>query len=151
MVKKTKNIQYYEATGRRREAVARVRLYIAGKDKMITLYGNKVKQGEMLVNKQPIHVVFPMMYEKATYLKPLKLTSSEDRFVISIITHGGGRTGQLEAIVHGLSRALEKVDTETNRPILKKELLLRRDPRTRERRMVGTGGKARRAKQSPKR
>jgi len=63
---------------------------------------------------------------------------------------GGGSTGQLEAIRHGLSRALVKVD-ETNKSKLREYGLLTRDPRTRQRRHVGMGGKARRKKQSPKR
>ncbi len=64
---------------------------------------------------------------------------------------GGGSKGQLGATVHGIARALSKLDTETLRPPLKKAGLLTRDPRKRERRKVGMGGKARRKRQSPKR
>ncbi|OGK11875.1 30S ribosomal protein S9 [Candidatus Roizmanbacteria bacterium RIFCSPLOWO2_01_FULL_37_12] len=151
MVKKTKDLKYYEAIGRRKEAVARVRLYIVGKDKSISFDGKKVKAGEILVNKKPIDNEFPSPAEKKVYLAPLKLTQNENRFAIVILTKGGGRSGQLDAVVHGLSRAIEKVDKEAYRPILKKQGLFTRDARTRERRKVGTGGKARRAKQSPKR
>ena len=81
---------------------------------------------------------------------PLKATSSVDRFAISIKVSGGGKKGQLGAIVHGISRALVLVD-EANKKILRSLGLITRDPRVKERRKVGTGGKARREKQSPKR
>jgi len=66
------------------------------------------------------------------------------------LTRGGGREGQLGAIVHGLSRGLILADPQL-KPILRQYHLLTRDPRMKERRKVGTGGKARRKKQSPKR
>lgn len=151
MVKKTKDVRYFEGVGRRKEATARVRLYITGKDKTVTVGTLKVKIGEIYLNKQPIDKVFPYMSQKTAYLNPLKLTDSEERFAVIIVSSGGGQNGQLDAIVQGMARALEKVDHDTYRPILKKDGLLSRDPRVRERRKVGTGGKARRAKQSPKR
>lgn len=151
MVKKTKNILYYEAVGRRREAVARVRLYIVGKDNVVTIDGLKVKKGEIVVNKKPITQVFSSAQEKIQYLNPFKITQSEERFAVSALVRGGGKNGQLGALIHAISRALEKTDKETLRPILKKAKLLTRDSRIRERRKVGTGGKARRVKQSPKR
>jgi len=64
---------------------------------------------------------------------------------------GGGNSGQLDAMIQGIARALSAIDTGKFRPILKTSGLLTRDARIRQRRMVGTGGKARRAKQSPKR
>lgn len=148
---KNKNIQYFEAVGRRKEAVARVRLYLATKDKAVSLDELKIKRGDIYLNRKPIGILFPAENEKAFYTLPLKLTDSEGKFAISIITDGGGKKGQLDAIVHGISRALEKVDRESYRPTLKKAGLLTRDSRVRERRKVGTGGKARRQKQSPKR
>lgn len=151
MVKKTKNILYYEGVGRRKTSVALVRLYIPGKDKTVVVGETKIKEGEMWVNKKKIEETFPALYQKIQYLKPLKLVKAESRFCVSITVSGGGLTGQLDAISHGLARALEKTDKETMRPLLKKEMLLKRDPRARQRRKVGTGGKARRAKQSPKR
>jgi len=150
MVKKTKNIEYYEAVGRRKTSVARVRLYLVGKDKMADVNGQKIKAGEIYVNKRPIEKIFLEKYKRDFIVFPLKTTSSEDRFAISIVVKGGGKNGQLEAVVHGISRALILADQE-NKPKLKKMKLLTRDPRKRERRKVGTGGKARRAKQSPKR
>jgi len=151
MAKKSKDIQYYEAVGRRKEAVARVRLYLVGKDKTATINGVKVKQGEILVNKKPFSEVFSLPSQKIRCLTPLKITKSDDRFAVSILTRGGGTNGQIDALVLGLARAIEKANREEYRPILKKEGLLARDARIRERRKVGTGGKARRAKQSPKR
>ena len=151
MAKKEKNVQYFEATGRRRESVARVRLYLTAKEKSVTVNSKKINKGQIYLNGEPIETVFSHDYEKQQFLKPLLLTGSDDRFAISVITKGGGKLGQLEAIRHGIARALCVVDNDTYRPLLKKEGLLTRDPRTRQRRMVGTGGKARRAKQSPKR
>lgn len=151
MVKKTKDLKYYEAIGRRKEAVARTRLFILGKDKAITIDGLKIKAGEILVNKKPIASIYPILAEKNRYELPLKLTQNEDRFAVSILVKGGGRAGQLDAITLGLARAIEKVDKQSYRPSLKKFGLLTRDARIRERRKVGTGGKARREKQSPKR
>ncbi len=151
MAKKTSTIKYYEAVGRRKEAVARVRLYLTEKTGEVAVTGQKLKKGEIVVNKKPIANIFSLPFEKIQYLKPLKLTESENRFAISVVIRGGGHHGQLEALVHGLSRALEKVDTTAYRLLLKKEGLLTRDARVRERRKVGRGGKARKAKQSPKR
>jgi small subunit ribosomal protein S9 len=151
MVKKTKSLHYYEAVGRRKEAVARARLYLVGKDKTALIGTTKVKQGEILVNKMPIEKMFPSIYQKSQYLAPFKLTQTEERFAISVLIRGGGKNGQLEAMIHAFARAIEKSDKEALRPLLKKAGLMRRDPRTRERRKVGTGGKARRVKQSPKR
>lgn len=152
MAKKSSNISYFESIGKRKEAVARVRLYlIKGKDKTVIINGTQIKQGEILVNKKPIGMVFPASTQKILYLKPLKLVNAEARYAISAIIKGGGAGGQLSAFVHGLSRALEKTDKAVIRPILKRERLLTRDARVKERRKVGTGGKARRKKQSPKR
>lgn len=156
MVRKTKNLKYYEAIGRRKESVACVRLYIVGKDKIANVGnkdqpGIKIKAGEIYVNQKPIVNLFPADFEKNRYLTPLKLTNNEERFAVSILVAGGGRNGQLEAIIHGLARALVKVDPDAYRLVLKKHGLLTRDPRARQRRKVGTGGKSRRLKQSPKR
>ena len=157
MARKSKNLKYYEAVGRRKEAAARVRLYLVGSDKTASFKnpvssGNvKVKQGEILVNGKLIDKIFPHQSDQAKYLFPLKMTGNDDRFAISILVKGGGKNGQLEAIIHGLARAIIKVDSDQYRPSLKKAGLLTRNPRVRERRKVGTGGKARRLKQSPKR
>jgi len=151
MVKKTKNLKYYEGVGRRKTSVARVRLFLVGKEKELTVKSKKIKQGEIFVNEKPVDKFFPSLFFKAKYLQPLQLTNSEDRFAISVIVRGGGINGQLDAMILALSRALEKSDKETFRPLLKKAGLLTTDSRIRERRKTGRGGKARKAKQSPKR
>jgi len=157
MPRKSKNLKYYEAVGRRKESIARVRLHLVGADKTATIKKStgdgtlKIKQGEIYVDNRPIAQIFPAEYEKKRYMFPLVITNNVDRFAISILINGGGKNGQLEAIIHGLARAIEKIDKEEYRPLLKKHHLLSRDPRTKERRKVGTGGKARRQKQSPKR
>lgn len=151
MVKKTKNLKYYEGVGRRKTSVARVRLFLVGKEKELTVKSKKIKQGEIIVNGKPIDKFFPSLFFKAKYLQPLQLTNSEDRFAISVIVRGGGKNGQLDAMILALSKALEKSDKETLRPLLKKAGFLTTDSRIRERRKAGRGGKARKAKQSPKR
>jgi len=150
MPKKTKEIKYYQAVGRRKESVAIVRLYIVGKNESVNVDNLKIKKGEIFVNGKPIESIFNSLDEKMIYLRPLKLTENQDRFAISIKVSGGGRTSWLGAISLGMARALVLADPNV-KPILRQNGLLTRDPRTRERRKVGTGGKARREKQSPKR
>ncbi len=152
-IKVKKKLSYFGAIGKRKESVALVRLYLVNNKKEVTVDKKsdfKIKKGEIYVNRKKISEYFPLPSQKASYLLPLKVCDSEDRFAISIITKGGGKNGQLDAVVLGLARALEKVD-DSYRPILKKNGLLTRDSRIRERRKVGTGGRARRKKQSPKR
>jgi small subunit ribosomal protein S9 len=151
MPRKSKDIQYYEAVGRRKSAVARVRLYIPGKDKSATINGKKISEGQVFVNDQLIDKEIPRIVDRKKCLQPLELTNNLDRFAISIKINGGGPNGQVEAIAHGIARALTVVNPEEYKSVLRENSLLTRDPRTRERRKVGTGGKARRAKQSPKR
>ena len=79
------------------------------------------------------------------------MTETLKKMSASVVVAGSGKMGQLDAVVHGIARALALLDREAFRSILKSAGLLTRDARTRQRRMVGTGGKARRAKQSPKR
>ncbi len=151
MPKKSPNLIYFEAVGRRKSAVARVRLYLATKEKSVSIEGNKIKTGDILVNKKPMIEFFTLRTQQTRFFKPLDLSDSKDRFAISILVKGGGKRGQLDAIVHGLTRAIAKSDTEKFRPLFKKEGMFTRDARIRERRKVGKGGKARRQKQSPKR
>jgi len=151
MAKKRSDLKYYEAVGRRKEAVARVRLYlVTDKEGKVKIDDLVVKKGEIIINGKPYEKIYEKEDEKVRLLLPLRLTGQTDRFAISVLTKGGGKEGQLGAIVHGLARALVLVDQQF-RPILKENGLLTRDPRMRERRKVGTGGKARREKQSPKR
>ena len=134
---RTKKKNWIYAAGRRRSASARVRLF-KGK-------------GENMVNGQPIEKYFPGAVQKITWTKPFKVAEIMDKYFVTVKVVGGGKNGQLGAVVHGIARALDKANREKFRPALKREGLLTRDARVRERRKVGTGGKARRKKQSPKR
>lgn len=136
------------AVGKRREARARVRLY---EDvKKYPAGEEKIQKGDIFINKKKIGEYFSDKISQAVYNEPFRITNTAGKYVLSIVTSGGGKSGQLGAIVHGVSRALSKVDAK-NRAILKKAGFLTRDPRTRQRRKVGMGGKSRRKKQSPKR
>lgn len=136
--KKTLKNEYIHAVGRRREAVARIRLYPKG-------------SGEISVNGRPIAEYFPLLSQKAIYERPFVVTDILGQFSVTIKVAGGGKMGQLAAITHGISRALIKLDKEKFHAPLKKHKLLVRDSRIRQRRMIGMGGKSRRRKQSPKR
>lgn len=136
-VKKTNNKAYIYANGRRKEAVARVRLFTG--------------KGETLVNDKPIAAYFSTEIAKSYYEKPFRLTKSESKYFATIKVAGSGKKGQLDAVVHGLSAALNIANREEFRPILKKAGLLTRDARVRERRKYGRAQKARKGKQSPKR
>jgi len=131
--KKTKK-DYTYAVGRRKSASARVRLYLG--------------KGESTVNGIPVEKYFPGNISKSLFLKPLKVAEATDRYYVSVKVVGGGKNGQLEAVIHGIARALSKAGEEKYKLPLKKAGLLTRDSRIRER---DTGGKARRKKQSPKR
>ena len=73
------------------------------------------------------------------------------KYHLTIKVIGSGKQSQLEACIHGIARSLVKVNADKFRPALKKNGYLTRDPRKRQRRQAGKGGKARRQKQSPKR
>ncbi len=141
---------YVFAVGRRREAVARVRVYQDGKES-VTWGQEQVIRGNILVNELPIGKYFSSAAAKSAYEEPLRVTNTLGKFIITAKVQGGGKKGQLDALIHGVARALNEIDSEKYRPILKKRGFLTRDARTRERRKIGTGGKARRQKQSPKR
>ena len=151
MVEVDKNIKkgFIFAVGRRKDAVARIRLYETIKDTLIVA-GEKVKKGELFVNDKRIEDYFGGKVASSIYLEPLRITNNLEKYAITVKVVGGGQKGQLIAVVHGISRALSAIDIK-NRQILKKKGLLTRDPRVRQRRNVGMGGKSRRAKQSPKR
>lgn len=148
--KKKKKISFYQAVGRRKEASARVRLYpvVLGD---ITIGHFKIKKGEIFVNGKPVEEYFPGEVAKVAYIGPFRITNTIGRFTVSAKIEGSGKSGQLEAFIHGAARALEKVDREKFRPILKKRGFLTRDPRAKERRKAGYAQKARAKKQSPKR
>lgn len=144
------NKDYIFAVGRRKESVARVRLYETLPDGL--RWGRtEVKKGDIIVNQKPISAYFPGDIRRFQYTEPLRVANAQNKYTITISVSGGGQAGQLQAVVAGLANALAKADPKTFRPPLKAQGFLTRDARVRERRKVGTGGKARRAKQSPKR
>lgn len=124
------------AHGRRKEAVARVSLY----------KGN----GQNLVNGLPINEYFRNAVSEILWQKPFVLTKAQGKYFATIKVSGSGKSGQLAAVVHGLSRALVAADPNFRVP-LKKAGLLTRDSRVKERRKYGLAQKARKGKQSPKR
>lgn len=152
-IKKSKNTKkdYVIAVGRRKSAVARVRLYEHVKPDL--KFGNsEVKKGEIFVNEMLISEYFPSDVERKLYTEPMRLTNTHQKnYALTIRVTGGGKSGQLDAVVAAISNVLNKLDREEHRPILKKKGFLTRDARIRQRRNIGTGGKARRKKQSPKR
>ncbi len=125
----------YWGTGRRKKAVARVRL-VPG-------------DGKFLINKRPLEEYFGYETLKMVARSPLALTETEGKYDVLVNVRGGGFTGQAGAIRHGVARALIKAD-ETLRPALKKAGFLTRDPRMKERKKYGLKG-ARRAPQFSKR
>lgn len=149
--KKHQKTDYIFAVGRRKSAVARVRLHEKVKDGLV--WGDiTIKKGDILVNAKPIAEYFPSEVERHLYTEPLRITNAHQQgFALTIKVVGGGPAGQLDATIAGIARALNKLDPEKYRPVLKKNGMLTRDPRVRQRRKVGTGGKSRRQKQSPKR
>lgn len=128
---------YFQAVGRRKSAVARVRVF----------KGNT----QMTINGKPIAEYFRGPIFQKQYQKPFELTKLLGQYTATVKVEGGGMSAQLDALVHGLSRALQQIDKETVRPVLKKAGLLTRDARVRERRKYGLAHAARAKKQSPKR
>ena len=125
----------FNAVGRRKKAVARVRL-VPG-------------EGKIVVNKRDIDNYFGLETLKMTVRQPLVLTETGEKFDVVCRVAGGGVTGQAGAIRHGIARALLQSEDEV-RPVLKKAGLLTRDPRMKERKKYGLKG-ARRAPQFSKR
>ena len=123
------------ATGRRKEAVCRVRL----------LEGS----GRWEVNGRPIEDYFPSATHRMIINEPLKLTETQGRYDIFAKIEGGGVSGQAGALRHAISTALAHMDTDL-RPALKKAGFLTRDAREKERRKYGLK-KARKAPQYSKR
>ena len=128
--------RYYEAQGRRKTSVARIRIWTKGGK-------------EFLVNKKTLEKYFPMLFLQKTVLSPLEKMKCLDKFKISVIVKGGGISSQAEAIRHGISRALILFNPDF-RKRLKKAGFLSRDSRMRERKKFGLK-RARRAKQWKKR
>lgn len=118
-------ITEYIAVGRRKEAIARVRL-LCGK-------------GSILVNGRPFEEYFIRETDRIIAKQPLVLTNNTAKYDIVAKIRGGGPTGQAGALRHGISRALLSVDPEF-KDILRKQQFLTRDPRMKERKKYGQKG-----------
>ena len=126
---------FYHGTGRRKTAVARVRL----------LPG----EGEIVVNGRTMDQHFGNAVNETDVRMPFRVTGTDGRFNTMVKVEGGGVTGQAGAIRHGIARALLKID-ESNRLPLRQAGLLTRDPRMKERKKYGLK-RARKAPQYTKR
>lgn len=129
------DIRYYEAVGRRKRAVARVRLYPG--------------DGQVVINDKSLREYFGRPQDWLDVQAPLKLTNNADQFNVSVLVKGGGITGQAQAVRHGVARALLVVQPEA-RPALRRAGYLTRDPREKERKKPGLK-RARKAPQYTKR
>ncbi|MGQ9490155.1 MAG: 30S ribosomal protein S9 [Anaerolineae bacterium] len=129
------SVRYYEAVGRRKTSSARVRLYPG--------------TGTIMVNDRPLNEYFRRPTDIVVVTQPLRVTDSLNSFNISVHVEGGGLSGQAGATAHGIARALCVAD-ENLRMVLKKNGLLARDPRAKERKKYGLK-RARKAPQYTKR
>ena len=125
----------YYGTGRRKKSVARVYIYNGS--------------GKITINKRDIDDYISMDILKMIVNQPFEATKTVGKYDVLVNVYGGGVTGQAGAIRHGIARALLQVD-KSYRPLLKKEGLLTRDPRMKERKKYGLKS-ARRAPQFSKR
>jgi len=127
---------YFQKTGRRKTAVAQVRLLPQG-------------SGTIIVNGTHYEERFPLSEQRQAIVKPLKLTDTLSKYNVEVKVAGGGISGQSGAIAHGIARALVETD-ENLRPILRQNGLLTRDSRVKERKKAGLK-RARKAPQYTKR
>jgi len=125
----------YSATGKRKQSVARVRLFPG--------------EGKILVNSRDFKEYFKREALVTVIMEPLRLTNTENAYDIAADLYGGGISGQAGALRHGISKALVEINEEY-RPILKKEGFLTRDSRVKERKKYGLK-KARKRPQFSKR
>ena len=116
---------YFWGTGRRKNALARVRL--------------RPGSGEIKINDRTVEDYFPRMVWQSQVMQSLKVASLEGKVDVFIRASGGGLTGQAGAAKMGIARALIKLNPDL-RPALKKEGLLTRDPRMVERKKFGQKG-----------
>jgi small subunit ribosomal protein S9 len=128
-------VRYYQGTGRRKEATARVRLYPG--------------DGSIIVNDAPVKEYFSRQRDVFHLTEPLKATTTQDSFDVTVKVQGGGISGQAGAVRHGIARALLEADPDL-RPTLRKGGFLTRDPRAKERKKPGLK-RARKAPQYTKR
>jgi small subunit ribosomal protein S9 len=124
------------ATGRRKEAIARVRI-VPG-------------SGQWTINGRALDVYFPNKVHQQAVKEPFVTLGADDRFDVIARIHGGGVSGQAGALRLAIARALNGIDVEGNRPALKRAGFLTRDPRAKERKKYGLK-KARKAPQYSKR
>ncbi len=129
--------EYFSGLGRRKTAVARVRIW-PGKQ-------------EMVVNGKPISIYFSGAVFKKIYQAPFAATETLGQITGSVKVAGSGLMGQVDAVVHGIARAMLKMNSDSYKQVLRAKGFLTRDPRMKETRKVGQGGRARAKKQSPKR
>ena len=126
---------YYYGTGRRKTSVARVRLYPG--------------TGAVVINGKPLDELFVRPVHREAILRPLEVAESQDKFNAQVKVDGGGVSGWAGAIAHGIARALVAAD-ENLKPALRRNGLLTRDPREKERKKYGLK-RARKAPQYTKR
>ena len=126
---------YYQETGRRKEATAEVRL-VPG-------------TGNIIINGVSFEERFPRLVHREAVTRPLVVTECISKYNVTVKVMGGGVTGQSTAISQGIARALVEAD-ERFKPALRKNGLLTRDSRIKERKKAGLK-RARKAAQSPKR
>lgn len=126
---------YYQGTGRRKTAIAQVRLIAGG--------------GAIVINGTPYEEIFPSLAHRQTIEKPLLVTENLGKYSVMVKVAGGGISGQSGAISHGIARALVAAN-ETLKPVLRQNGLLTRDSRVKERKKPGLK-RARKAPQYTKR
>jgi len=116
------SVEQFGGTGRRKRAVARVKLQLG--------------QGVVTINKRPLDEYFSRPSLQQIARQALEVTKTASRFDVHVKTQGGGIAGQAGAVRHGIARALVEMD-ESLRPDLRKEGLLTRDPREKESKKYG--------------
>lgn len=131
-----RSTQFFYGTGRRKEAVARVRLYPGS--------------GKIVINHKEFEEYLPVETLRMIVRQPLVETDTQDRYDIVVNVRGGGIAGQAGAIRHGIARALVDADLEQHKLVLRKAGFLTRDARVKERKKPGLK-KARKASQFSKR
>jgi small subunit ribosomal protein S9 len=112
----------YYATGKRKTSIARVWMQLG--------------DGNIIINRRPVDEYLSTETARMIVSQPLDLTNTTGRYDITVNVKGGGFSGQVGAIKHGISRALLKISPEFREP-LKKAGLLTRDPRIKERKKYG--------------
>ena len=115
----------YNATGRRKTSIARVKI--------------SPGEGQLIINGKPANVYFPKETLRMIIRQPIELAGITGKYNITATVSGGGPKGQAGAVRHGIARAIVTMDNDL-RPRLKKEGFLTRDPREKERKKYGQKG-----------